>query len=113
MNQVWFVLATVTGAPEPWTVAQVLAGAPLQNAVAEGRAHNPGVITNLALHPYYPAIIGKRSAEPYTLAQVAAGAPVRNAAADGRLHNIGVVRTVTCKMWSIIQLSDLILVVLR
>merc|ERR1711878_236620 len=77
----------VTGDAKPWTLAQVAAGEPVKNALAEGRLHNIGVITNAAEagvthvgaipvpaalpHVYY----GKREAEadPYTLAQVAAG----------------------------------------
>merc|ERR1712165_512396 len=81
------VVVAVTGDAKPWTVAQVAAGEPVKNAIAEGRLHNIGVITNAAQagvthvgavpvpavlpHVYY----GKREAEadPYTLAQVAAG----------------------------------------
>merc|ERR1711878_119686 len=85
------VVAAVSGDAKPWTVAQVAAGEPVKNALAEGRLHNIGVITNAAEagvtqvgaipvsyqvpaalpHVYY----GKREAEadPYTLAQVAAG----------------------------------------
>merc|ERR1712045_379880 len=87
------VVAAVTGDAKPWTLAQVAAGEPVKNALAEGRLHNIGVITNAAEagvthvgavplsyhvptahvvpHVYY----GKREAEaePYTLAQVAAG----------------------------------------
>merc|ERR1712241_1154874 len=87
------VVVAVTGDAKPWTVAQVAAGEPVKNAIAEGRLHNIGVITNAAEagvthvgavplsyhlpaayalpHAYY----GKREAEaePYTLAQVAAG----------------------------------------
>merc|ERR1711994_326013 len=79
--------------PKPWTVAQVAAGEPVKNAIAEGRLHNIGVITNAAeagvthvgavpLSYHVPAAAalphvyyGKREAEadPYTLAQVAAG----------------------------------------
>merc|ERR1711878_229812 len=78
----------VTGDAKPWTLAQVAAGEPVKNALAEGRLHNIGVITNAAEagvthvgavplsyhvptahvgpHVYY----GKREAEaePYTLA---------------------------------------------
>merc|ERR1711994_671199 len=79
------VVVAVSGDAKPWTVAQVAAGEPVKNAIAEGRLHNIGVITNAAQagvtqvgavpavlpHVYY----GKREAEaePYTLAQVAAG----------------------------------------
>merc|ERR1712203_546848 len=87
------VVVAVTGDAKPWTLAQVAAGEPVKNALAEGRLHNIGVITNAAEagvthvgavplsyhvptahvgpHVYY----GKREAEaePYTLAQVAAG----------------------------------------
>merc|ERR1712088_1210266 len=87
------VVVAVTGDVKPWTLAQVAAGEPVKNALAEGRLHNIGVITNAAEagvthvgavplsynlpaahvvpHVYY----GKREAEaePYTLAQVAAG----------------------------------------
>lgn len=88
---------------DPWTVAQVAAGEPVKNALAEGRLHNIGVITNAAeagvtqvggvalynavpaVHTAIPAIhsaipvvhstvyYGKRDAEAYTPAQVAAG----------------------------------------
>merc|ERR1711936_41805 len=86
------VVAAVSGDAKPWTVAQVAAGEPVKNAIAEGRLHNIGVITNaaeagvthvgavpLSYHGGYvptafPQVYyGKREAEPYTLAQVAAG----------------------------------------
>merc|ERR1711874_678066 len=87
------VVVAVTGDAKPWTVAQVAAGEPVKNAIAEGRLHNIGVITNAAeagvthvgavpLSYHVPAAAalphvyyGKREAEadPYTLAQVAAG----------------------------------------
>merc|ERR1712001_107220 len=85
------VVVAVTGDAKPWTVAQVAAGEPVKNAIAEGRLHNIGVITNAALAGVthvpavplsyhvpalpYTAYYGKREAEaePYTLAQVAAG----------------------------------------
>merc|ERR1711964_839276 len=68
--------------PEPYTVGQIAAGHHIANAVAEGRAHNVGVITNAAVAPVvhhsvvapvvhgysgYPYIYGKREAEaePY------------------------------------------------
>merc|ERR1712027_73998 len=80
---------------DPWTVAQVAAGEPAKNALAEGRLHNIGVITNAAeagvtqvggvalnyaavpaTYAAVPALhhgvyYGKREAEPYTLGQVA------------------------------------------
>merc|ERR1712025_707572 len=81
---------------DPWTVAQVAAGEPVKNALAEGRLHNIGVITNAAeagvtqvggvalynavpaVHTAIPAVhstvyYGKRDAKPYTPAQVATG----------------------------------------
>merc|ERR1712158_129880 len=85
------VVVAVTGDAKPWTVDQVAAGEPVKNAIAEGRLHNIGVITNAAeagvttigavpLSYHVPAVLphvyyGKREAEadPYTLAQVAAG----------------------------------------
>merc|ERR1712141_361235 len=86
------VVVAVSGDAKPWTVAQVAAGEPVRNAIAEGRLHNIGVITNAAeagvthvgavpLSYHVPALphvyYGKREAEaeadPYTLAQVAAG----------------------------------------
>merc|ERR1712045_727560 len=85
------VVVAVTGDAKPWTVAQVAAGEPVKNAIAEGRLHNIGVITNAAeagvthvgavpLSYHTPAALphayySKREAEaePYTLAQVAAG----------------------------------------
>merc|ERR1712154_80722 len=85
------VMVAVSGDARPWTVAQVAAGEPVKNAIAEGRLHNIGVITNAAeaggthvgavpLTYHVPAVVphvyyGKREAEaePYTLAQVAAG----------------------------------------
>merc|ERR1712241_1197421 len=89
------VVVAVTGDAKPWTVAQVAAGEPVKNAIADGRLHNIGVITNAAEagvthvgavpHPYHltavptaaalPNYYGKREAEadPYTQAQVAAG----------------------------------------
>merc|ERR1712001_457303 len=83
------VVVAVTGDAKPWTVAQVAAGEPVKNAIADGRLHNIGVITNAAeagvthvgavpLTYHVPAVVphvyyGKREAEPYTLAQVAAG----------------------------------------
>merc|ERR1711936_1472692 len=86
------VVVAVSGDAKPWTVAQVAAGEPVKNAIAEGRLHNIGVITNaaeagvthvgavpLSYGGYVPTVpqvyYGKREAEaePYTLAQVAAG----------------------------------------
>merc|ERR1711936_218388 len=90
------VVVAVSGDAKPWTVAQVAAGEPVKNAIAEGRLHNIGVITNaaeagvthvgavpLSYHGgYVPTAFtqvyyGKREAEaepePYTLAQGAAG----------------------------------------
>merc|ERR1712088_642026 len=85
------VVVAVTGDAKPWTLAQVAAGEPVKNALAEGRLHNIGVITNAAqagvthvgavpLSYNVPALLphtfyGKREAEaePYTLGQVAAG----------------------------------------
>merc|ERR1712223_1862642 len=84
------VVVAVSGDAKPWTVAQVAAGEPVKNAIAEGRLHNIGVITNAAeagvthvgavpLSYHVPTVpysfYGKREAEaePYTLAQVAAG----------------------------------------
>merc|ERR1711953_683608 len=87
------VVVAVSGDAKPWTVAQVAAGEPVKNAIAEGRLHNIGVITNaaeagvthvgavpLSYGGYVPTAFpqvyyGKREAEaePYTLAQVAAG----------------------------------------
>jgi len=85
------VVVAVSGDAKPWTVAQVAAGEPVKNAIAEGRLHNIGVITNAAqagvthvgavpLSYNVPALLphtfyGKREAEaePYTLGQVAAG----------------------------------------
>merc|ERR1712045_330990 len=85
------VVVAVTGDAKPWTVAQVATGEPVKNAIADGRLHNIGVITNAAeagvthvgavpLSYHVPAVLphvyyGKREAEaePYTLAQVAAG----------------------------------------
>merc|ERR1712198_177471 len=81
---------------KPWTLAQVAAGEPAKNALAEGRLHNIGVITNAAesgvtqvggialynavpaVHTAIPALhsavyYGKREAKPYTPAQVATG----------------------------------------
>merc|ERR1712114_103593 len=60
--------------PEPYTVGQIAAGHHIANAVAEGRAHNVGVITNAAIAPvvhhgvvgyagYHPYVYGKREAE--------------------------------------------------
>merc|ERR1712156_143943 len=87
------VVVAVSGDAKPWTVAQVAAGEPVKNAIAEGRLHNIGVITDaaeagvthvgavpLSYGGYVPTAFpqvyyGKRDAEaePYTLAQVAAG----------------------------------------
>merc|ERR1712126_725120 len=63
---------------EPYTVGQIAAGHHIANAVAEGRPHNVGVITNAAIAPvvhhgvvgyagYHPYVYGKREAEaePY------------------------------------------------
>merc|ERR1712112_7472 len=60
--------------PEPYTVGQIAAGHHIANAVAEGRAHNVGVITNAAIAPVvhhsvvgyagdHPYVYGKREAE--------------------------------------------------
>merc|ERR1712025_671324 len=87
------VVVAVSGDAKPWTVAQVAAGEPVKNAIAEGRLHNIGVITNAAeagvthvgavpLSYHLPAAhalphiyYGKREdkPEPFSLAQVAAG----------------------------------------
>merc|ERR1712106_105651 len=45
---VCLAIAAVSGDAKPYTVAQVAAGLPVQNALAEGRLHNVGVITNAA-----------------------------------------------------------------
>merc|ERR1711955_88537 len=80
-------ISAVSGDAKPYTVAPVAAGLPVQNAVADGRLHNIGVITNAAqagvktvgalplTYAGYPYVhyYGKREAEPYTLGQVAAG----------------------------------------
>jgi len=94
-------IVAVSGDAKPWTVAQVANGEHIRNALAEGRGHNVGVITNAAITPTAHAALsygvpqavsyagypytysvpsvyrGKREAEaepePYTLAQVAAG----------------------------------------
>merc|ERR1712156_957250 len=72
------VVVAVSGDAKPWTVAQVAAGEPVKNAIAEGRLHNIGVITNAAeagvthvgavpLSYHVPAVpysfYGKREAE--------------------------------------------------
>jgi len=97
-----FILACLVAAAvaeaDPYTVGQVLAGAPWANAAAENRLHNPGVITNFPAVTYagfpYISHVGKRSADPeadaYTVAQVAAGLPQANAIATGNAHNPGV-----------------------
>ena len=41
----------VSGDAKPWTVAQVANGEHIRNALAEGRGHNVGVITNAAITP--------------------------------------------------------------
>merc|ERR1711890_214844 len=58
--------------PEPYTVGQIAAGAHIASAIADGRPHNVGVITNAAIAPIYhhgyagyPYIYGKREAEPF------------------------------------------------
>merc|ERR1711890_9892 len=57
---------------EPYTVGQIAAGAHIASAIADGRPHNVGVITNAAIAPVYhhgyagyPYIYGKREAEPF------------------------------------------------
>merc|ERR1712212_1158982 len=84
---VFVAISAVSGDAKPYTVAQVAAGLPVQNAVADGRLHNIGVITNAVqagvktvgalplTYAGYPYLhyYGKREAEPYTLGQVAAG----------------------------------------
>jgi len=98
-----FILACLVAAAvaeaDPYTVGQVLAGAPLANAAAENRLHNPGVITNFPAVTYagfpYISHVGKRSADAeadaYTPAQVALGLPQANAIATGNAHNPGVI----------------------
>merc|ERR1712080_137172 len=39
--------------PEPYTVGQIAAGAHIASAIADGRPHNVGVITNAAIAPVY------------------------------------------------------------
>merc|ERR1712227_1093523 len=101
-------IVAVSGDAKPWTVAQVANGEHIRNALAEGRGHNVGVITNAAITPTAHAALsygvpqavsyagypytysvpsvyrGKREAEadpePYTLAQVAAGPPAYSVA---------------------------------
>merc|ERR1712080_760463 len=58
--------------PEPYAVGQIAAGAHIASAIADGRPHNVGVITNAAIAPVYhhgyagyPYIYGKREAEPF------------------------------------------------
>merc|ERR1712058_61579 len=84
---VFFAISAVSGDAKPYTVAQVAAGLPVQNAVADGRLHNVGVITNAAqagvktvgalplTYGGYPYVhyYGKREADPYTIHQVATG----------------------------------------
>merc|ERR1712128_397579 len=92
---VCLAIAAVSGDAKPYTVAQVAAGLPVKNALADGRLHNVGVITNAVeagvktvgaipagyaagVYAGYPyARYGKREAEaeakPYTIAQVATG----------------------------------------
>eukprot|EP00092_Neocalanus_flemingeri_P019228 GFUD01020829.1.p1 GENE.GFUD01020829.1~~GFUD01020829.1.p1 ORF type:complete len:243 (+),score=48.72 GFUD01020829.1:109-837(+) len=43
---VCLAIAAVSGDAKPYTVAQVAAGLPVANALADGRPHNVGVITN-------------------------------------------------------------------
>jgi len=45
---VFLAISAVSGDAKPYTVAQVAAGLPVQNAVADGRLHNIGVIPNAA-----------------------------------------------------------------
>merc|ERR1711955_181601 len=70
--------------PEPYTVGLIAAGHHIANAVAEGRAHNVGVITNAAIAPvvhhgvvgyagYHPYVYGKREAEAEPFYGYAAG----------------------------------------
>merc|ERR1711981_1376515 len=83
---VCLAIATVSGDAKPYTLAQVAAGLPVQNAAADGRLHNIGVVTNAGaagvktvgalaytapVHTYIHGY-GKRDAdaEPYTLGQV-------------------------------------------
>jgi hypothetical protein len=77
---------------EAYTLGQVAAGVPYAQALADGRAHNPGYIAYVS----YPGVgvaghhyLGKRSAEAYTIGQVAAGVPFANAVATGHAHNPG------------------------
>jgi len=43
---VCLAIAAVSGDAKPYTIAQVAAGLPVRNALADGRPHNVGVITN-------------------------------------------------------------------
>merc|ERR1711892_299527 len=43
---VCLAIAAVSGDAKPYTIAQVAAGLPVKNALADGRPHNVGVITN-------------------------------------------------------------------
>merc|ERR1711970_298467 len=85
---VCLAIAAVSGDAKPYTLAQVAAGLPVQNAAADGRLHNIGYITNAGaagvktvgalaytepVHTYIHGFYGKREAEPYTLSQVATG----------------------------------------
>jgi hypothetical protein len=83
---------------DAYTLGQVAAGLPWANAVASGRAHNPGYIAYVSYPgagPAYAApghFLGKRSADAYTIGQVAAGLPFANAVATGHAHNPGYIR---------------------
>merc|ERR1712183_1001600 len=43
---VCLAITAVSGDAKPYTIAQVAAGLPVRNALADGRPHNVGVITN-------------------------------------------------------------------
>ena len=77
---------------DAYTLGQVAAGLPYAQALADGRAHNPGYIAYVsypASNLYAGHYLGKRSADAYTLGQVAAGLPYANAVATGHAHNPG------------------------
>merc|ERR1712178_292179 len=44
-------VVAVSGDAKPWTIGQIANGEHIKNALAEGRGHNVGVITNAAIAP--------------------------------------------------------------
>ena len=67
----------VSGDAKPWTIGQIANGEHIKNALAEGRGHNVGVITNAAIAPTAHAV-NTYGLAPSVAAATYAYAPLHN-----------------------------------